>query len=150
MTLIDRMHQEARREPSFSDPGAAQPEDVLGLGEETRRIVQRHHPLFVELGLLLAQEKVLKTYAGVGVLLIDELGYCEVEPVQAGYFFTLMQQRHKRTPTLITSNLGFGEWKSFLRNDHLTAALIDRLTETSHVFNMKECRTIREKLPQEE
>ena len=96
------------------------------------------------------QEKVLKNYANVGVLLIDELGYCEVEPAQAGYFFTLMQQRHKRKPTLITSNLGFGEWKSFLKNDHLTAALIDRLTETSHVFNMKECRTIREKLKQEE
>jgi DNA replication protein DnaC len=97
-----------------------------------------------------SQEKVLKSYASVGVLLIDEVGYVHVEPVQAGYFFTLMQQRHKRKPTLITSNLGFGDWKSFLKNDHLTAALIDRLTETSHVFNMKDCKTIREKLTQEE
>jgi DNA replication protein DnaC len=96
------------------------------------------------------QARVLKGYANVGVLLIDELGLCEVEPVQAAQFFTLMQQRHKRRPTLITSNLGFQEWKAFLKNDHLTAALIDRLTETSHVFNMKECKTIREKLPQEE
>lgn len=95
------------------------------------------------------QAKVLRSYAHVGVLLIDELGLCEVEPVQAGHFFTLMQQRHKKRPTLITSNLGFGDWKSFLKNDHLTAALIDRLTETSHVFNMKDCKTIREKLPQE-
>lgn len=96
------------------------------------------------------QARVFKGYANVGVLLIDELGLCEVEPVQAGQFFTLMQQRHKRRPTLITSNLGFQDWKGFLKNEHLTAALIDRLTETSHVFNMRECKTIREKLKQEE
>ncbi len=27
-----------------------------------------------------------------------------------------MQQRHKKKPTLITSNLGFGEWRSFLKD----------------------------------
>jgi DNA replication protein DnaC len=57
--------------------------------------------------------------------------------------------RHKKKPTLITSNLGFADWKSFLKSDHLTAALIDRLTETSYVFNMKDCVTIREKLSQD-
>jgi len=95
------------------------------------------------------QAKVFKSYANVGVLLIDELGVCEVEPVQAAQFFTLMQHRHKKRTTLITAQPGFGDWQKFLKNDHLTAALIDRLTETSHVFNMKECKTIREKLPQE-
>jgi hypothetical protein len=39
--------------------------------------------------------------------------------------------------------LGFSEWGSFLKNDHLTAALIDRLTENSHVFNMKQCVGLR-------
>ncbi len=32
---------------------------------------------------------------------------------------------------------------SFLKNDHLTAALIDRLTETSHVINRKQCVSLR-------
>jgi hypothetical protein len=77
---------------------------------------------------------------------IDEVGYVEVEPAQVGLFFTLMQKRHKTKPTLITSNLGFGEWGSFLKNNHLTAALIDRLTENSHVINMKDCKTLRPKL----
>ena len=57
-----------------------------------------------------------------------------------------MQQRHKNKPTLLTSNLGFSEWSSFLKNKHLTAALIDRLTENSHVINMKNCKTLRGKL----
>ena len=97
-----------------------------------------------------SEAKVLKHYQSYDCLLIDELGYIEVEPVQVGLFFTLMQQRHRRKPTLITSNLGFDDWRSFLKNDHLTAALVDRLTENSHVINMKGCVTLRPKLGDEE
>ena len=82
-------------------------------------------------------------------MLIDEIGYVEVEPVQVGLFFTLLQRRHKKKPTLLTSNLGFSEWDTFLKNDQLTAALIDRLTENSHVINMKHCHSLRAKLNQE-
>ena len=91
------------------------------------------------------QQKVLKRYLRYDCLLIDEIGYVEVEPVQVGLFFTLMNKRHKNKPTLITSNLGFDDWGGFLQNAHLTAALIDRLTENSHVINMKGCRSLRPK-----
>jgi DNA replication protein DnaC len=96
-----------------------------------------------------SEAEVIKRYGAYDVLAIDEVGYVHVEPVQAGHFFKLLQMRHKKKPTLITSNLGFADWKSFLKSDHLTAALIDRLTETSYVFNMKDCVTIREKLSQD-
>jgi DNA replication protein DnaC len=69
-----------------------------------------------------------------------------LKPAQVGQFFTLMHKRHKKKTTLITSNLGFAEWGSFLHNKHLTAALIDRLTENSHVINMKNCTSLRDKL----
>jgi DNA replication protein DnaC len=93
-----------------------------------------------------SEEEVLKRYLSYDCLLVDEIGYVEVEPVQVGLFFTLLHRRHRRKSTLITSNLGFSEWRSFLKNDHLTAALIDRLTENSHVINMKNCIGIRPKL----
>lgn len=96
-----------------------------------------------------SEARVLKKYLAWDILLIDELGYVEVEPVQVGLFFTLMEERHKKKPTFITSNLGFADWGSFLKNDHLTAALIDRLTEKSHVINMKGCRTLRDPLDAE-
>jgi DNA replication protein DnaC len=96
-----------------------------------------------------SEEKVLKKYVSYDCLAIDELGYIEVEPVQVGLFFTLMQRRHKKRPTLITSNLGFSDWGSFLKNAHLTAALIDRLTDNSYVFNMRQCVSLRPKLPPE-
>jgi DNA replication protein DnaC len=93
-----------------------------------------------------SEEKVIRKYSSFDCLLIDEVGYVEVEPAQVGLFFTLMQRRHKTKTTLITSNLGFSEWGAFLQNKHLTAALIDRLTETSHVINMKNCQTLRSRL----
>lgn len=93
-----------------------------------------------------SEAKVLRKYGGYDCLLIDEIGYVEVEPVQVGLFFTLMQKRHKTKTTLITSNLGFSEWDSFLKNNHLTGALLDRLTATSHVTNMKNCKSLRGRL----
>jgi DNA replication protein DnaC len=93
-----------------------------------------------------SEQHVLKRYLSYDCLLVDEIGYVEAEPVQVGLFFTLMHKRHRKKPTLITSNLGFSEWQSFLKNDHLTAALIDRLTENSHVINMKNCVSLRPKL----
>jgi len=93
-----------------------------------------------------SEEKVIRKYRSYDCLVIDEIGYIEVEPAQVGLFFTLMQKRHKTKTTLMTSNLGFSEWASFLKNNHLTGALLDRLTATSHVFNMKNCRSLRGKL----
>lgn len=95
-----------------------------------------------------SEEQVIKKLATCDCLLVDELGYIEMEPAQVGLFFTLMTERHKKKTTLITSNLGFSQWGTFLKNDHLAAALLDRLTETSHVINMNRCVSIRDKLDQ--
>lgn len=92
------------------------------------------------------EAKIIKMFEGYDTLLIDELGYVEIEPIQVGLFFTLMQRRHKRKTTLITSNLGFAQWTTFLQNNQLTAALIDRLTENSYIINMKDCVSLRAKL----
>lgn len=96
-----------------------------------------------------SEAKVIRKYASYDCLVIDEVGYVEVEPAQVGLFFTLMQKRHKTRTTLITSNLGFSEWGSFLKNIQLTSALLDRLTTQCHVINMKDCRSLRPKLDEE-
>jgi len=95
------------------------------------------------------EAKVVKAFESYDCLLIDELGFIEIDPVQVGLFFTLMHKRHKKKTTLITSNLGFDQWNSFLKNTQLTAALIDRLTENSHVINMKNCKSLRTRLDQQ-
>lgn len=91
------------------------------------------------------EKKVLKRFESIQCLCVDELGYVSVNKEQAGLFFDLMKRRHKKKTTLITTQLGFEEWGSFLNNKHLTAALLDRLTEDCVVFNMRKCMSIREK-----
>jgi DNA replication protein DnaC len=93
-----------------------------------------------------SDRQVFRRYLSYDCLVIDEVGYVEVEPAQVGQFFTLMHKRHQRKTTIITSNLGFSEWGSFLKNPQLTAALNDRLTSNSHVINMKDCRSLRDRL----
>ena len=93
-----------------------------------------------------SEEQVIRIFSSYDCLLVDEVGYVEMEPVQVGQFFTLMHKRHKKKTTLITSNLGFSEWNSFFKNKQLTAALIDRLLEDSPVINMKNCVSLRPKL----
>ena len=93
-----------------------------------------------------SDQKVFKRYLSYDCLVIDEIGYVEVEPAQVGQFFTLMHKRHKRKTTIMTSNLGFSEWASFLKNPQLTSALHDRLSSNSYVINMKDCVTLRGRL----
>lgn len=94
-----------------------------------------------------SEKKVLKKFLAYDCLVVDELGYVEIDPHQAGLFFTLMKQRHKKATTIVTTQLGFKEWSGFLKNSHLTAALIDRLTENSQLINMSKCVSLRDTQP---
>lgn len=91
------------------------------------------------------EEKVLKKYVTFDCLLIDEIGYVEVDAARVGLFFRLMHARYRRKTTIVTSNLGFQQWGEFFKNDHLTAALVDRLTENAKIINMKRCISLRPK-----
>lgn len=96
-----------------------------------------------------SEKKVLGRFMKYECLVIDELGYVDIDPNQAGLFFTLMKHRHKRSTTMITTQLGFKEWTAFLKNQHMAAALIDRLTENCQVLNLGKCTSIRETTPTE-
>jgi len=86
-------------------------------------------------------KKILKKFLSYDVLVIDELGYCEIDsPVQAGLIFRLLRQRKKST--IITSNLGFDEWNKFLKDPNLTAALVDKFTSNCQLINMIKCKSI--------
>lgn len=90
-------------------------------------------------------KRVVKRFASLDTLVIDELGYSPIRKEQAGLFFDLMKRRHRRKTTLITTQLGYDDWADFLQNKHLTAALLDRMTEDCTVFNMRRCISIRPK-----
>jgi DNA replication protein DnaC len=118
-------------------------------------INNEYHGRFIDFKDLLRQlyasladrsdKKVLKRFASIDCLLIDEVGYTSLDKIQAGLFFDLMKMRHKKSCTIITSQLGFDEWGSFINDRHLTAAILDRITENCTVFNMSKCISIRKK-----
>lgn len=94
-----------------------------------------------------SEKKMLRKFMAYECLVIDEMGYVEIDPHQAGLFFTLMKRRHKKTTTIVTTQLGFKDWTGFLKNAHLTSALIDRITENAQLINMGKCVSIRESTP---
>lgn len=91
------------------------------------------------------EKQVIRQFASIDCLLIDEVGYSTLDKNKAGLFFELMKQRHSKKCTILTSQLGFEEWGSFINDKHITAALLDRITENYTVFNMSKCISIRTK-----
>ena len=52
---------------------------------------------------------------------------------------------------IITSNLKFSDWKSVMGEEHLTAALLDRLTHRAHILEfLGESFRFRQRLQQAE
>lgn len=89
--------------------------------------------------------KVMDHFQAYDLLLVDELGYGGIDKDRAGLFFELLKRRYRKKTTIITSQLGFDEWKNTLQDPHLTNAILDRVTERCTIFNMKKCISLREK-----
>ena len=79
--------------------------------------------------------RVLKRYAGYGLLVIDELGYVPLSKEGGQLLFQVMAERHERKSVIITSNMGFGDWTEIFGDPTLTAALLDRITHKAHIFS---------------
>ena len=74
--------------------------------------------------------------AGHKLLIIDELGYVPLSQSGAELLFEVFSQRYERAATIVTSNLPFDEWTSVFGPEHLTGALLDRLTHHVHILEM--------------
>jgi len=92
-----------------------------------------------------SQTRLIKRLATIDCLSIDDFGYVPIDEQKAGLFFDLIKTRHRKKCTIITSQLGFDEWYSVIKNEHITAAIIDRITENCVVFNLTDGVSIREK-----
>lgn len=99
----------------------------------------RAQDLFDELYASLADRssrKLLNRLARIDVLLIDELGYVNVKPEQANIFFKLIEERYHRHSTIITTNLGYEEWRNFLGNPAMVDALLSRVRHYCHTIRI--------------
>jgi DNA replication protein DnaC len=83
-----------------------------------------------------SSSQLLNRLARLDVLLIDELGYLNLKPEQSIIFFKLMEERYHRHSTIITSNLGYDEWRNFLGNQAMVNALLSRLRHYCHTVHL--------------
>ncbi len=81
--------------------------------------------------------KLIKKINACSVLIVDELGYLSFDAAGASLLFQIFAARYETKSTIVTSNLEFSKWVTFLGNDeHMTAALIGRLVHHSTILNM--------------
>ena len=105
-----------------------------------RGLFVKAQDLFDEMYASLADRssrKLLNHLSRVDVIVIDEMGYLNLKPEQTNIFFKLMEERYRRHPTIITTNLEYAEWDSFLGNKHLVTALLSRLRHQCHTVKIK-------------
>ncbi|MBP1601291.1 MAG: IstB domain protein ATP-binding protein [Acidobacteria bacterium] len=81
--------------------------------------------------------QLIKRLARVDVLQIDELGYLNLKPEQSNIFFKLMEERYRQHASIITTNLEYDEWHSFLGNRMMVDALLSRLRHYCHTVRIK-------------
>lgn len=75
-----------------------------------------------------SSRKLLDRMSRLDVILIDEMGYLNLRPEQSNIFFKLMEERYlAKASTIITTNLDYEEWYSFLGHKAMVGALLDRL-----------------------
>lgn len=74
--------------------------------------------------------QALKAYTLPTLLLIDDLGYDTIEQEHARdaqLLYKVLEARHGKRSTIVTSNLPAEKWAEYLGNQYLTVALLDRL-----------------------
>jgi DNA replication protein DnaC len=79
----------------------------------------------------------LRRYAAPDLLVIDEVGYLSYSNRHADLLFELINRRHEKKSTLITTNKAFSEWSEVFPNASCVVAMIDRLVHHAEILSIK-------------
>ena len=83
-------------------------------------------------------ETELNKYRRPQVLIIDELGYVQLDAQASNLFFQVISARHDQgLGTIATTNLPFGKFNQIFANDAIAHAIVDRLVNEADVFFME-------------
>jgi len=78
--------------------------------------------------------KTIARYGRVDLLLIDELGYMELDRRGAEMLFQVLTEREEKVSVGIASNESFSGWGRTFTDPRLCAAIVDRLTFAGHII----------------
>jgi DNA replication protein DnaC len=92
-------------------------------------------------------ERLVARLSRVDLLIIDDLRHIPPRPEYATLLFDVIEARHLKKATMVSSNLSVKQWGTVLGNPALTASLVDRLMERAHVINIRRGRSYRTEGP---
>lgn len=81
-------------------------------------------------------KKRLQYYAHSKLLIIDELGYLDIDEGGADLLFQLVSTRYEQRSTIITTNVGIGGWAKVLGDEVAASAIADRVCHHCHVIKI--------------
>jgi len=123
-------------------PGVGKTHISIALGLEATK--QRRRVLFITAEELIneliatKQSNTLIDYldkiSRIELLIIDEIGYLDIQKDSASLFFQLISKRYEKASTIITSNKPFQEWGDIFGDDIIATAILDRLLHHSYPF----------------
>jgi DNA replication protein DnaC len=78
--------------------------------------------------------RVVGRYGRLDLLLLDELGYVQIDARGAELLFQIITEREERASIGVGTNLPFSEWGSVFSDPRLVAAIVDRITFNAHIL----------------
>ena len=72
--------------------------------------------------------RLVGRYGRLDLLLLDELGYVQLDPRGAELLFQIITEREEKASIAIGTNLPFSEWGTVFPDPRLVAAIVDRVT----------------------
>lgn len=80
------------------------------------------------------RQKLIQRIERADLVILDEWGYLPLHQEGARNLFDVISRCYEKKSVIITTNMEFGRWVSFLFDERLTAAIVDRLVHHSHMF----------------
>jgi DNA replication protein DnaC len=78
--------------------------------------------------------RVVARYSRLDLLLLDELGYVQLDPRGAELLFQIITERDEKASVALATNLPFSEWGTVFPDPRLVAAIVDRVTFNAHII----------------
>ena len=83
-----------------------------------------------------ALKKGLKCYAHSKLLIVDELGYLDIDEGGADLLFQLVSTRYEQRSTVITANVGIAGWAKVFGDEATASAIADRACHHCHLIKI--------------